>query len=589
MLGLGLSVLASVLLARRMVAPIRVLQEGAARIGAGDLGHRIEVRTGDELEALGDELNRTAAQLEESHATLEQKVEARTRELADANARAHRGAGAADGDERDPPRHQPARRPTSSPCSTPIAENATACATRPAATSSASTASSCASPRHGMSAPKCVEPAAAPFPSAQRRAAGRSRPRTGGWCTSTTSLARPQLPQSADLRASRTTGPFSPCRPARRRAARRRSRSCRLEPEPFTDTPDRPARQTFADQAVIAIENVRLFQELQARTHELTRSVEELRALGEVGQAVSSSLDLQSVLTSIVSHAVELSKTDAGTIYEFDESTQAFVPRANYGMTEELIEALRQSHIRVGEGAVGQAARTSAAFQIPDLERRSRTTLLRFLIEAGYRALLAVPLLREGRVIGGLVVRRKVAGTFPNRSSTCCRPSRPSRSSPSRMRGCSARSTRRAGPSRSSPATRSSSRGCRRRCRSRCPSPSSSPACSTPPARWSASTASTSGRSRPIATGSWSARGPGSARRLAGPRRSDDTRSRGGSHGRRLPRRRAAAVHETEPLPATYRLRPPYATMAGLRLKAFLVVPMIARGRTVGVLTADNR
>jgi signal transduction histidine kinase/CheY-like chemotaxis protein len=83
-LGLGLSVLASVLLARRMVAPIRVLQEGAARIGAGDLAHRIEVPTGDELEALGDEFNRTATQLQESYAGLEQKVEARTRELSKA-------------------------------------------------------------------------------------------------------------------------------------------------------------------------------------------------------------------------------------------------------------------------------------------------------------------------------------------------------------------------------------------------------------------------------------------------------------------------------------------------------------------------
>ena len=78
--------------------------------------------------------------------------------------------------------------------------------------------------------------------------------------------------------------------------------------------------ETFADQAVIAIENVRLFHELQERTQELTRSVDELRALGEVGQAVSSSLDIQSVLNSIVSHAVELSQTDAGTIYEFDEA-----------------------------------------------------------------------------------------------------------------------------------------------------------------------------------------------------------------------------------------------------------------------------
>src|SRR5262249_1867269 len=85
-LGLGLSILASVLLARRMVAPIRTLQEGAARIGAGELGHRIALRTGDELEALGEELNRSAGQLAESYATLEQKGEARTRELATANA-----------------------------------------------------------------------------------------------------------------------------------------------------------------------------------------------------------------------------------------------------------------------------------------------------------------------------------------------------------------------------------------------------------------------------------------------------------------------------------------------------------------------
>ncbi|MBI4561843.1 MAG: GAF domain-containing protein, partial [Candidatus Rokubacteria bacterium] len=84
LLGLALSVLASLLLARKMVMPIRVLQNGAARIGAGDLGHRIEVRTGDELEALSDQFNSTAAQLQESYANLEQKVEARTRELSEA-------------------------------------------------------------------------------------------------------------------------------------------------------------------------------------------------------------------------------------------------------------------------------------------------------------------------------------------------------------------------------------------------------------------------------------------------------------------------------------------------------------------------
>src|SRR4029434_7903542 len=74
----------------------------------------------------------------------------------------------------------------------------------------------------------------------------------------------------------------------------------RIDVRPFT-----PAQikllETFADQAVIAIENVRLFKELDERTHELTRSVGELKALGEVSQAVSSTLDLEAVLTRIVS------------------------------------------------------------------------------------------------------------------------------------------------------------------------------------------------------------------------------------------------------------------------------------------------
>ena len=92
----------------------------------------------------------------------------------------------------------------------------------------------------------------------------------------------------------------------------------RMEVRPFTEKQIK-LLETFADQAVIAIENVRLFQELEARTRELARSVGELKALGEVGQAVSSTLDLQTVLSTIVGHAVQLSGTDGGVIYEYDE------------------------------------------------------------------------------------------------------------------------------------------------------------------------------------------------------------------------------------------------------------------------------
>jgi GAF domain-containing protein/two-component sensor histidine kinase len=187
----------------------------------------------------------------------------------------------------------------------------------------------------------------------------------------------------------------------------------RMEVRPFT-----PAQikllETFADQAVIAIENVRLLQELQQRTHELGRSVGELKALGEVGQAVSSTLDLKTVLTRIVSHAVQLSGTDGGAIYEYDEQSEEFLLRATDHMEEELINALRASPPRLGDGVVGRAALSREPIQIADIADtaayapRMRALLARY----GFRASLAVPLLREDRIIGGLVVRRKSAGEF---------------------------------------------------------------------------------------------------------------------------------------------------------------------------------
>jgi signal transduction histidine kinase/DNA-binding response OmpR family regulator/putative methionine-R-sulfoxide reductase with GAF domain len=171
--------------------------------------------------------------------------------------------------------------------------------------------------------------------------------------------------------------------------------------------------KTFADQAVIAIENVRLFKEVEARTEALTRSVEEMCALGEVGKAVSSTLDLETVLVTIIAHAVELSQADAGgTIYEFDEATEVFVPRASHGVSETMVEGLRDSRIRLGESSLGQCAVQRAPFQTPDVGLMRADPVRDLLLREGVRAVLAVPLLREDRVIGGLVIRRRVAGEF---------------------------------------------------------------------------------------------------------------------------------------------------------------------------------
>jgi GAF domain-containing protein len=183
---------------------------------------------------------------------------------------------------------------------------------------------------------------------------------------------------------------------------------------PFSDN-EIELLKTFADQAVIAVENVRLFMELQARTSELTRSVGELTALGEVSQALSSTLDLEAVLNTIVSRASQLAGAAGCSIYEYDEGAEQFELRATHNYDAEFVEALRAVPLRKGEGLMGRAAEMREPIQISDITQPGayqssvRATLIRF----GYRALLSVPLLREDQIIGSLSFNRKAPGEFP--------------------------------------------------------------------------------------------------------------------------------------------------------------------------------
>jgi signal transduction histidine kinase len=169
---------------------------------------------------------------------------------------------------------------------------------------------------------------------------------------------------------------------------------------------------TLAAQGAIAIQNVHLVQQLQRREAELARSVGELRALGEISEAVSSSLESQRVLTTIVTRAVQLSDTEGGSILEFDATTGLFHVRTCFGTDAELVETLRATRIHLDETFVGRAAASGAPCQAADLAAEPSDAHIDQLRGAGWRSMLVVPLLREDEILGALVVRRTLAGAF---------------------------------------------------------------------------------------------------------------------------------------------------------------------------------
>src|SRR6478609_89797 len=192
----------------------------------------------------------------------------------------------------------------------------------------------------------------------------------------------------------------------------------RNEVDPFDERAEE-LLTTFAEQAALALRHVELFTAVESRSAELARKVEQLEALAEVGEAISSTLVADEVLTTIVSHAVQLSSTDGGSLMEYDESTGLFGVRAVYGTGATVVEALRSAEIHIDRTWVGRAARDREVLQIADLDAEPLPldSHLGILHAAGWRSLVAIPLARPDRVVGALVVRRLTPGAFSD--ETC--------------------------------------------------------------------------------------------------------------------------------------------------------------------------
>jgi signal transduction histidine kinase/CheY-like chemotaxis protein/HAMP domain-containing protein len=410
--ALGFAVLAGMFLASRMVGPIWALRAGAARIGSGDLGQRIAIKTGDELEALADQFNAMAGQLQESYSGLEKKVEQRTHELSESL-------------EQQTATSEVLRVISSSPGDLkPVFDTLLANATRLCEAKFGNLFL-----REGDDAFRLASVYGAPpafvewqervpvvhvddFPDMPlaRVVKTKAVQHVRNYSTEQSYLERnPPAVALVEAAGARSLLAVPMLKEGELIGA---IVIYRQEVRPFTDK-QIELITNFANQAVIAIENVRLLTELRARTDELGQSVEELRALGEVTQAVNSTLDLQTVLSTIVAKAVDLSDTEAGSIYVMDPATEEFHLRATHGMSDELIAELKQQDIGLGEKSIAEAAAHRAPVQFPDLKEEAPSGVQDILLRAGYRALLVVPLLDAEGILGVLVVRRKAPGEFP--------------------------------------------------------------------------------------------------------------------------------------------------------------------------------
>jgi signal transduction histidine kinase len=346
---------------------------------------------------------------------------------------------------------------------------------------------------------------------------------------------------------------------------------------------------SFADQAVIAIENVRLFNQVQERTLDLERLLEEVRAMGEISQAVSASLDLREVLSAIAGHAVRLSKSDGCGIFEYNAARRAFDVVASHNLPGAFLDAIRTLPVELSQVAAGRAADIGGPVQMPDIGEAHDYPYRAITLAAGFRALLTVPMVGEN-VTRGMALFRRAPGRFEDRVVNLLT----ALANQSKVAIGNARLFQQVQSQRSQLETLSKNVEELYRVSTAMQEPLSLQEHLNRVLE-AASRMGILDRLYIWAVG----RDAEKLVNLAGAGFSaEEWRD---FEGAEIPLAGAGALakafregiplvfNDETPLPPELRLAPPYSAIRGMRSKSFLVVPMIARGVTVGLLTGDNK
>ncbi|HTP72096.1 MAG TPA: GAF domain-containing protein, partial [Burkholderiaceae bacterium] len=396
--GLLLAAAESFVLARALVRPIQALQQGAARIGAGELDQHIAVNSGDELEGLAEQFNQMGAALQASYADLERKVDERTRELSEALA------------------YQTAisevlRVISQSPTDVrPVFEVIMESAQRLFGTSIAAVFRYDGQQVHLIGTRGWSDAAAA---DARRLYPGPPNPSMMSGRVVLSGQAQTIVDTQADPSYDQATAKAGQWRRMIGAPMLRDDAVLGVIVVAWAEPGETPQRQrdllqTFASQAVIAIENVRLFNETKEALDRQTATSEVLRVIS------GSITDTQPVFDIIAERAANLSGAHYGWVFRFDG--EWIHVASSFGVDLDGIAAARRAFpMRASGGSiVARAIRQGAVINAPDLLKDpDLAESVRELAQTvGTRSVLSVPMFREQQVIGALTVTRNEPGGF---------------------------------------------------------------------------------------------------------------------------------------------------------------------------------